>query len=323
MRMVISINKKLLFTGAILLVLTMVFLDDLVEDWGQIEDAPEKLQAFFSEDLWPPDWSVLEAEVWVDGSLHKPNGDICDESFELFCSKAWTGMVVTLKMAFIATLIGFIVSIPLASVAANNLAPLPINLAARIVLAGLRSLPSIIWALLFAIAIGFGPLPGILAMTLYTIGYLGKLQYESMEGIANSPLESGMAMGLTHSERLFHIVIPESSNHLLSQLLFMFEYNVRHGAVLGLVGAGGIGMYIDNYINPPFDYDRAFALLIVVFVVVVVIDLISMFIRSFVTEEGDVKRPKWWTILLPAGMAMDYYNQKGVTKKSSNLEESE
>jgi nitrate/nitrite transporter NarK len=104
----------------------------------------------------------------------------------------------------------------------------------------------------------------------------------------------------------------------------MFEYNVRHGTVLGLVGAGGIGMYIDNYINPPFAYDRAFALLIVVFVVVVIIDLISMFIRSFVTEEGDVRRPKWWTVLLPAGTAADYYNKFSKSKKSdASLGESE
>jgi phosphonate transport system permease protein len=218
-------------------------------------------------------------------------------------------MVVTIKMAFVATLIGFFFAIPLASLSANNMAPLPIAIPARVLLAGLRSLPSIIWALLFAIALGFGPLPGILAMTLYTIGYLGKLQYEAMEGVHNAPLESGMAMGLTHSEKLFHVVIPESSNHLLSQLLFMFEYNVRHGAVLGLVGAGGIGMYIDNYINPPFDYNKAFALLIVVFVVVVIIDLISMMIRSFVTEEGDVKRPKWWSVILPPSMAVEMYSK--------------
>ena len=83
-------------------------------------------------------------------------------------------------------------------------------------------------------------------------------------------------------------------------------------------------MYIDNYINPPFAYDRAFALLIVVFVVVVIIDLISMFIRSFVTEEGDVKRPKWWTVLLPAGTAADYYNKFSKSKKSdASLGESE
>ena len=309
-------NKKFIITSVILLWLTWSFLDELVEDWGKIESAPEKLEKFFYEDLWPPDWSVLEAEEWADGSLHKPNGDLCTESYELFCSKAWTGMVITIKMAFISTLIGFVISVPLASLSANNLVPLPIAIPSRVILAGLRSLPSIIWALLFAIALGFGPLPGILAMTLYTIGYLGKLQYESMEGIANAPLESAMAMGLTHSERLVHVVIPEASNDLLSQLLFMFEYNVRHGTVLGLVGAGGIGMYIDNYINPPFAYDKAFALLIVVFVVVVIIDLISMFVRSFVTEQGDFKRPKWWTVILPAGVAADYYNKKAQTDES-------
>ena len=309
-------NNKFIITSVILLSLTWVFLDDLVDDWGQIEDAPERLETFFYEDLWPPDWSVLEAEEWADGSLHKPNGELCTESYEIFCSKAWTGMVITIKMAFVSTLIGFIISVPIASLAANNLVPLPIAIPARIVLAGLRSLPSIIWALLFAIALGFGPLPGILAMTLYTIGYLGKLQYEAMEGIANAPLESAMAMGLTHSERLFHVVIPESSNDLLSQLMFMFEYNVRHGTVLGLVGAGGIGMYIDNYINPPFAYDKAFALLIVVFVVVVIIDLLSMFARSFVTEQGDVKRPKWWTVILPAGIAADFYKSKEKSDES-------
>lgn len=310
-------NKKFIITSLILIWLSMSFMDDLVDDWGQVEDAPDRLETFFFEDLWPPDWSVLEAEEWADGTLHKPDGELCTASYEIFCSKAWTGMVITIKMAFVSTLIGFIISVPIASLSANNLVPLPVAIPARVILAGLRSLPSIIWALLFAIALGFGPLPGILAMTLYTVGYLGKLQYEAIEGIANAPLESAMAMGLTHSERLVHVVIPEASNDLLSQLMFMFEYNVRHGTVLGLVGAGGIGMYIDNYINPPFAYDKAFALLIVVFVVVVVIDLISMFIRSFVTEQGDVKRPKWWTVILPAGFAADYYN------KSKTVDESE
>lgn len=309
-------NKKFIITSIILIWLSFSFLDELVDDWGQIESAPEKLGTFFDKELWPPDWSVLEAEEWADGSLHKPDGELCTESYEIFCSKAWIGMEITIKMAFVSTLIGFIISVPIASLSANNLVPLPVAIPARVLLAGLRSLPSIIWALLFAIALGLGPLPGILAMTLYTVGYLGKLQYEAIEGIANSPLESAMAMGLTHSERLFHVVIPEASNDLLSQLLFMFEYNVRHGTVLGLVGAGGIGMYIDNYVNPPFAYDKAFALLIVIFVVVVIIDLISMFVRSFVTEQGDFKRPKWWTVILPAGVAADYYKKKAQTDES-------
>ena len=67
-------NKKFIVISVILLSLTWVFMDDLVDDWGQIEDAPERLETFFYEDLWPPDWSVLEAEEWADGSLHKPNG---------------------------------------------------------------------------------------------------------------------------------------------------------------------------------------------------------------------------------------------------------
>ena len=142
-----------------------------------------------------------------------------------------------------------------------------------------------------------------------------KLQYEAIEGIANSPLESAMAMGLTHSEGYSMLLSPKQAT-TYCQLLFMFEYNVRHGTVLGLVGAGGIGMYIDNYINPPFAYDKAFALLIVVFVVVVIIDLISMFVRSFVTEQGDFKRPKWWTVILPAGVAADYYKKKAQADES-------
>ena len=78
-------------------------------------------------------------------------------------------------------------------------------------------------------------------MTFYTIGYLGKFQYEEMEGMRNDPLEASRAMGLSRAEIAVNVVIPESSNSLLSQLLFMFEYNVRHGTVLGLVGAGGFG----------------------------------------------------------------------------------
>ena len=80
--MVIQINKKLLLVCFTLLLLAWLSLDDLVEDWSQVESAPEKLEIFFTEDLWPPDWSVLEAEVWADGSLHKPNRDNCTVSVD-------------------------------------------------------------------------------------------------------------------------------------------------------------------------------------------------------------------------------------------------
>jgi len=150
---------------------------------------------------------------------------------------------------------------------------------------------------------------GIFAMALYTIGYLGKLQYESIEGVQNAPLEAARAMGLKRSETALHVAIPEAANHLISQLLFMFEYNVRHGTVLGIVGAGGIGYHINNQLKF-LAYDKAAALLVVVFIVVVAIDMLSMYIRSFVTEEGDVKRPSWGTVFLPAGLASRYHHKK-------------
>ncbi|MEC7256021.1 MAG: phosphonate ABC transporter, permease protein PhnE [Candidatus Thermoplasmatota archaeon] len=286
-------NKKLLISIIVVLLLTLLAIDDVIGDWSDINGSFENLYIFFTEDLFPPDWSILSAE---------PNLQ-CNSEIGFFCSQAWKGISETIQMAFIATVIGFIISLPIASLAANNLYPLPVAMAARVVLAGLRSLPSIIWALIFTIAIGFGPLSGVLAMTLYTIGYLGKLQYEAIEGIANEPLEASMAMGLTKTERFMFVVIPESSNSLISQLLFMFEYNVRHGTVLGLVGAGGIGKYIDTNLKF-FVYDKAMAFLIVIFVVVVIIDILSMIIRSYVTDESDFKRPKWWSVLLPGDAAM-------------------
>ncbi|MGB2049212.1 MAG: hypothetical protein ACPHWX_06270, partial [Candidatus Poseidoniaceae archaeon] len=100
-----------------------------------------------------------------------------------------------------------------------------------------------------------------------------------------------------HPATFTSVVIPETGNHLLSQLMFMFEYNVRHGTVIGIVGAGGIGYYINTYLKF-LQYDKVLALLILIFLVVVVIDLLSLMVRSFVTDEGDVRKPKWLSFLM-------------------------
>ncbi len=262
-------------------------LDGLVEgDWGRLEGGLSNLSVFFSESMWPPNWSVLEARSYP----------VCEQDIEFFCSVGYLGMMETLKIAFVSTILGFIGAIFFSSLAARNLMPLAIALPARVFLSAVRSLPSLIWAILFVIVIGFGPLSGVLAMTFYTIGYLGKLQYEVFEGMPNDPLEAGRAMGLGRSSILLNIVIPENSNHLLSQLMFMFEYNVRHGTVIGIVGAGGIGYYINTYLKF-LQYDKVLALLILIFIVVVVIDLLSLAVRSFVNEEGDVRKPTWLMLL--------------------------
>lgn len=263
-------------------------LNGLIEgDWGRLEGGFENLSLFFSESMWPPDWSVLEARSYP----------VCESDIEFFCSVGYLGMMETIKIAFVATILGFIGALLFSSLAARNLVPLYVAIPVRILLSGIRSLPSLIWAILFVIVIGFGPLSGVLAMTFYTVGYLGKLQYETFEGMASDSLEASRAMGLSRGSILLNVVIPENSNHLLSQLMFMFEYNVRHGTVIGIVGAGGIGYYISTYLKF-LQYEKVFALLILIFVVVVIIDLLSMMIRSFVNDEGDVRRPTWLNFIL-------------------------
>lgn len=275
-------RKSFILVIFVLLYLSCVTLFNLVDDWGRLEGGWENLTIFVTESMWPPNWSVLEAQSYP----------VCEKEIEFFCSVGYLGMVETIKIAFVSTILGFIGALCLSSFAARNLVPMYIALPFRFILAATRSLPSLIWAILFVIVIGFGPLAGVLAMTFYTIGYLGKLQYETFEGMPSDALEVSKAMGLSHATTFTSVVIPETGNHLLSQLMFMFEYNVRHGTVIGIVGAGGIGYYINTYMKF-LQYDKVLALLMIIFVVVVVIDLMSMMVRSFVTDEGDVRRPTW------------------------------
>jgi len=153
-------------------------------------------------------------------------------------------------------------------------------------------------------------------MILYTVGYLGKLQYEEIEGINREPLEAARAMGLSHTETVSKVVLPESGNTFLSQLLFMFEYNVRHGTVLGLVGAGGIGLHIDRAMELD-QYNHVMTYLIVIFIVIVVIDFLSLFIRSFVTDETEVGNSSIFTVLLPANISQKLYRKQKDQGKQS------
>ena len=119
--------------------------------------------------------------------------------------------------------------------------------------------------------------------------------------MTKTPLEASEAMELTKFETAFYVVIPESANDLISQAIFMFEYNFRHGTVIGIVGAGGIGYYINLYLKF-LQYDKVIAYLIIIFVVVLIIDLISIRARSFFTEEVDLPRSAWLSVFLPSNM---------------------
>jgi len=190
------------------------------------------------------------------------------------------GLLETLYIAYLGTLFGVLLSLPVSLVASRNLFAWYFTLPARWFLAVLRVLPSILWAVIFVILIGTGPAAGVFAITLYTIGFVGKLEYEAFEGLDSAPMEAVSALGGTRVQVLRFVVLPQAINALISQTMFMFEYNVRHAAAIGIVGAGGIGYYIMSYLNF-LQYDRVVVLLAIVFVTVLVIDECSYRLRSF------------------------------------------
>lgn len=192
---------------------------------------------------------------------------------------AFSAMFETIQMAFIGTVIGVAIALPLSILAARNLNNKWVYVPLRSLLATIRTFPSILWAILFVIIVGLGPFAGILAIIMYTIGFVAKLQYETIEAIDSDPVDAISSIGVSKLQLIRFVVIPESASHLLSQILYMFDYNVRQTSILGLVGAGGIGYYIINYIQF-FEYGKATVFMLVVLVVVLVIDLISVKIRD-------------------------------------------
>lgn len=192
---------------------------------------------------------------------------------------ALLAMLETLQMAFIGTVIGVVIGLPFSMLAARNLNSKFIYAPIRILLAIIRTFPSILWAMLFVIVVGLGPFAGVLAIILYTIGFVTKLQFESIETIDSDPMDAVGSIGVSKFQLIRYVVIPEAASHLLGQMLYMFDYNVRQSTILGIVGAGGIGFFIIQYIRF-FEYGKAAVYLFVVLIVVLGIEWISVKIRD-------------------------------------------
>jgi len=188
-------------------------------------------------------------------------------------------MFETIQMAFIGTAVGVVIALPLSMLAARNLNSKFVYAPIRALLAAVRTFPSILWALLFVIMVGSGTFAGVLAIIMYTVGFVAKLQYEAIETIDSDPMDAVGSIGVSKSQLIRYVVIPESASHLLSQILYMFDYNVRQTSILGLVGAGGIGFYIINFIKF-FEYGKAAIFMLVVLITVLIIDWVSVKVRD-------------------------------------------
>ena len=190
-----------------------------------------------------------------------------------------TGMIETLQIAYIGTFLGGLISLPAGLLASRNLFPPKVTLITRVFLAAIRTLPALLWAIIFVILVGLGPIAGALATVLYTVGYLSKLFADIIEGAEPESLQALKGIGLSKFQIVQHVLLPQVANGLISQLIFIFEYNVRASTILGFVGAGGIGFYMSAYLKL-LQYDKVATLILVVFAVVLVLEFLSLKIRD-------------------------------------------
>jgi phosphonate transport system permease protein len=187
-------------------------------------------------------------------------------------------MLETIQIAFAGTAIGFGVALPLSLLACPVLFAPAVTAPVKLLLAFVRTVPALFWAIVFVVAVGLGPAAGTLAVALYSLGYLGKLLYETFDAIDPEIIEAVRSVGCSRAQLARYAVLPETANAILALLLFMFEYNVRASSIMGFVGAGGIGFYLIGYIQL-LRYDLLLSGLLLTLVVVILIDRLSALVR--------------------------------------------
>ncbi len=206
------------------------------------------------EKFWPPDWE------WARRTVPGP-------------------MIETIQIAILAALIGCTVALPIAfwasRLTANNrllyyLAKSFLNL--------VRTVPDIFWAMLFVSAIGFGAFAGFLALIMFSLSILGKLLSETIDSADPGPLEAAKSTGARHTQAVQASVLPQVMPNYVAYALYIFELDIRASAVLGLVGAGGIGRILERE-RAFFNFDRIMAIVIVIFVIVFLIEQVSVYVR--------------------------------------------
>lgn len=206
----------------------------------------------FLSDFWPPDLEVLD--------------------------RAINALIETIQMSILGTTIGAVISLPIAILSARNLAPRWLQLFANLLQNAVRSVPSIVLALVFVAAMGLGSPAGTLALGIYTVGYLAKFYQEAIESVDTRSLEFLQVTGASWLQTAQYGILPQVLPLGLGYTLYMFEYNIRAASILGVVGAGGIGYELATYIHG-FERTKAATIILVLLVVVTIIDALSSRLR--------------------------------------------
>lgn len=239
----------------IILIVALVYIwawRGLQIDAAVFENAAEYFKVFIG-DFIPPNWSVLDIAI--------------------------EALIKTVQMSILGTTIGAIISLPIAIASSHNLAPRWLHWSASFLQNVIRSVPSIVLALIFVAVVGLGEIAGTLAVSVYTIGYLAKFYQEAIESVEPSSLEALQVTGASWLQIMQYGILPQVLPLCLGYTLYMFEYNIRISSIFGVVGAGGIGFQLVTYING-FERTKATTVMLVLLVVVTTIDGISSKLRQ-------------------------------------------
>lgn len=189
------------------------------------------------------------------------------------------GMIESLIMTVTSTVIGIAISVPIGLGAARNIAPLPVYLICRMIIALSRSFQEIIIAIFFVAIFGFGPLAGVITLSFATIGFLSKLLAEDIEALDKSQAEAVRATGARWSQLMNYGIQPQVMPRLIGLSLYRLDINFRESAVVGLVGAGGIGATLNTAFDR-YEFDTAAAILLSIIGIVMIAEYSSGLIRA-------------------------------------------
>ncbi len=231
-------------------------------------------------------WAFWWSEVDLDTLLQ--SGPRFTEFFGRLVPPDWsvTGLVLrstaeTLMIALAGTALGVVLAFPLGFLAASNVSPAWVSHPVKWFLGFSRSIPLIVVAMLCVTAVGLGPFPGMLAIAFHSIGMLGKFYAEEFETAEPGIIDAVRGTGATWAQVLRYGLYPQSVPQLVAFTVYRFEMNFRDAAILGLVGAGGIGYYIQLYVRG-FQYEKVAVLLVVIIAVVTVLDQLTFWVRKWI-----------------------------------------
>lgn len=235
-------------------------LIQLIRDFRNVVNVPNFL---------PPDfgWAIGDGNWWWP------------PSWEFGAPTRANPLLETFRIAIIASIFGCGIALPVAFMASTITAPSNwVYMLDKGIMSLIRTVPDLFWALLFVAALSVGPLPGALALVFFSLGIMGKLLSETVDAVDPGPIEAARATGSSHWPAVRSAVLPQVLPNYVAYALYIFEINIRASVVIGLAGAGGIGRVLEAQ-RTFFRFDRVLAIIILIFVLVFVIEQVSVALR--------------------------------------------